>query len=124
MSIPVGGGPCAFDPEDIGGDRDTDLAVTACASGQIAILEFELSLDGPVPGVTVTTIDVGANPESVQWADLDGIGETDLVVGNLDDGTVSVILNEDGMSFEPPVTLPVGTEPRSIAEHLIWLGAS
>lgn len=61
-----------------------------------------------------TDYNVGAHPNSVSTADLRRIGKLDLVLANGNDGTISVLLGNDG-TFQSQRTYNVGSEPGYVA---------
>jgi len=64
---------------------------------------------------TAPTYPVGATPEAVAVADLNGDGKIDLVTANYGDGTVSVLLGNGDGTFHPAVSYAAGINPVSIA---------
>lgn len=61
-----------------------------------------------------TDYNVGAHPNSVSTADLRRIGKLDLVLANGNDGTISVLLGNDG-TFQSQATYNVGSQPGYVA---------
>jgi FG-GAP-like repeat len=70
-------------------DATSDLTVVdlSLAGGSVHS-DGSLFLDAP------KTLNVGSEPDAISAADLDGDKQTDLVVSNYGDGTVSVLLNQ------------------------------
>ena len=58
---------------------------------------------------------VGEEPRSVVLGDLDGDGNLDLVVANLESNDVTVRLNAGDGTLAAPATYGVGDSPRSVA---------
>lgn len=54
---------------------------------------------------------VGALPQDVASADLDGDGDIDLVAANSNGNSVSILLNNADGTFQAPIHIPVGTRP-------------
>jgi len=58
--------------------------------------------------VKVSSLATGSAPAQILSADLNGDGQTDLIVRNAGDGTISVFLANGTGSFLPRIDLPVG----------------
>ncbi len=89
------GGPVSVTAADVNGDGRPDLIVAnSSPPGTVSVL-----LNTTAPGATTPsfatqqTFAVGSAPFSVTAADVNGDGKPDLVVANLDDSTISVLLN-------------------------------
>lgn len=63
---------------------------------------------------SAVTYSVGAAPEAVAVADLDGDGIADLAVANLLANTISVLLHDTTKTFAPSESYPVGLGPCDI----------
>lgn len=79
---------------DVNGDGLPDLVSTNSVDNTVSVL-INTSAHG---SATLTfsaqqTFAVGAKPSHVAASDIDGDGRLDLIVANMDDGTVSVLLN-------------------------------
>ncbi len=59
--------------------------------------------------------DVGTYPQAVAAADFDGDGHLDLVTANAGNNTVSLLLGNEGGTFQPAQTSATGAGPRSVA---------
>ena len=87
---------------------------------------FDVTYQGPAIGVTPgfyqPKVDVatGSVPFFAGFSDLDGDGKPDLITANAAAGTVSLLRNMaagnlGAATFGSPVSLPVGSDPRSVA---------
>ncbi len=88
----VGGFPASVTAADFDGDGDRDLAVANLNSDNVTILRNGGSGNFVEPGSSPET--AGDSPVSVASADLDGDGDPDLAVANLDSGEVTVLKNQ------------------------------
>lgn len=107
--------PCALDVGDIDGDGHLDVITP---NSDFEHLESPLNytsvlygngqgqLSEPVPYVSGDDIPVG-----VRLGDLDGSGELDVVVVNLDAGTISVLLNFGAQQLGDAGRIEAGTMP-------------
>jgi hypothetical protein len=90
----TGSGPLSVAVADVNGDGRPDLVVANRGSDTVSVL-----LNTTTPGATTPsfaaqeTFATGSNPFFVAVADLNGDGKPDLAVANLNDNTVSVLLN-------------------------------
>jgi hypothetical protein len=66
------------------------------------------------PPVIYDQGDAGIHPRSAESMDVNGDGQLDVVVANLNSGNLSIYLNLGGGQFAPPVFIPVGNGPRSV----------
>jgi hypothetical protein len=88
---------------DVNGDGKLDLVVTNRVDNTVSVL-----LNTTSPGATIASFagqkafPTGQWPQSVAVADLNGDGKLDLIIGNHDDNTISVLLN----TTEPGATTP------------------
>ncbi|HKI18895.1 MAG TPA: VCBS repeat-containing protein, partial [Isosphaeraceae bacterium] len=96
------------------GDPSRDIAFVATDLGPLlasvdanddAISFFALRSTG---FVKVASLPTGSEPAQILSADLDGNGESDLIVRNAGDGTISVFLANGTGWFLPRIDLPVG----------------
>ncbi|HEY0179108.1 MAG TPA: VCBS repeat-containing protein [Dokdonella sp.] len=104
----VGASPFATAAADFNGDGQPDVATADAADGTVSLL-----LNTTVPGAPAASFAdrqafaVGAVPYSVIAVDVDGDGKPDLVAANVNDDSVSVLIN----------TTPAGAATASFAAH-------
>ncbi|MGI8687687.1 MAG: FG-GAP repeat domain-containing protein, partial [Thermomicrobiales bacterium] len=107
--ITVGTTPADVEIADLNGDNKADIVVTNATDNTVTVL---LSNGGspvtftPAPG---SPISVGMKPQQVVIADLNGDGKKDLVVANVNDGTVSVLLGVGNGTFTTAPGSPIAT---------------
>jgi hypothetical protein len=90
--------------------RRTLLPATACR------LILEALEDRTVPSfMTPVTYPVGAGPEAVVTADLNGDGRLDLVTANAGSNNISVQIGNSGGTFQPAQPYAAGAGPASVA---------
>jgi hypothetical protein len=98
---------------DLDGDGDQDLAVANLNSDDVFLFENNGN------GLFDMRGSVAAErwPWAVKAVDLNGDGLPDLAVANNESNTVSVLINNPGnlASFQPQVSLPVGSRPDGLA---------
>lgn len=98
---------------DLDGDGDQDLAVANQDSDDVFL--FENNGEGlfDMRG----SLAAERWPWAIEAVDLDGDGLPDLAVANNESNTVSVLINDPGelTSFQPPVSVPVGSRPDGLA---------
>jgi len=98
---------------DINGDGKLDLATTGGGSIGVALG------DGLGTFAAAQYFVAGTYPNSVAVADFNGDGRMDLAASDHGSSSVQVLLNAgvsaSTVSFKPPVTVPVGTNPFAIA---------
>jgi hypothetical protein len=117
----TGTGPIYVTMGDVDGDGKLDLAVANFNSNDVSVL---LNTTGPgkaLPSFSAKQDFVtGAAPLSLSLADLNGGGQLDLVVANLNVSTVSILLNTTDLgapttSFTAKQDFPTGASPRSVS---------
>ena len=121
QTFAAGTAPISVAVADVNGDGRPDLVVANSSDVTVSVL-----LNTTAAGAATTafaaqqTFATGAGPYSVAVGDFNGDGNPDLVVTNLDDGTVSVLLNTTAAgattpSFAHQVTFAVGSTPQHVA---------
>lgn len=100
---------------DFNGDNLNDVAVVYMASNKLHIFE-QISLGGINYINTVSTISysTGNGPSCIEAADLNGDGQTDVVVGNTGENTISIFYQNNG-AFGSPFTYSTDMYPDDIA---------
>src|SRR5262245_29002652 len=63
----------------------------------------------------VASLNVGTSPQTIHAADFNNDGQVDLVTANSGSRTVSVLLGNEGGTFDPAVDFPTGHRLISIA---------
>ena len=116
----TGTSPRSVTAADVNGDGMPDLIVANVTANTVSVL-----LNTTVPGATTPsfaaqqTFFTGSGPFSVTAADVNGDGMPDLIVANINDNTVSVLLNttapgDTTASFVAQQTFATGTHPVSV----------
>jgi hypothetical protein len=100
---------------DVNGDGRRDLAVANASSNSVTILLGNGS--GGFAPAAGSPVAVGANPEFVAIADLNGDGRADLSVANGGANTVTLLLGDGSGGFHEAVgsPVPVGNNPVPVA---------
>jgi len=111
LIIPTQSGPCAVLPEFIDEDKDTDLFIGHCSSSSLGVWLNPGLLPGP--GALIL-LPLPADPTDLASADVDGNSFTDVLASTVG-GTVSIVRNLGGGSFDPTVVdVAVGAGPTSV----------
>ncbi|MCA9310302.1 MAG: right-handed parallel beta-helix repeat-containing protein, partial [Phycisphaerales bacterium] len=108
--------PGDLDPADFDNDKDPDLAILSREPREVGIFTNDLS--GGISFTETRSVDVGGFPVDVQASDLDGDNLPDLVTGNRDGESVSVILNRSSggvLNTTGALEYDMGGKVRSIA---------
>jgi hypothetical protein len=117
----VGSGPGQLVVADFNGDGKPDVAVVNENDNTVSVLLNTTPIGVSIPSFAAQqTFAVGSGPRSLVAADINSDGKPDLAVTNINDKTVSVLLNTTPMgggtaTFAPQQTFAVGTEPISVA---------
>ena len=117
----TGTGPIYVTMGDVDSDGKLDLAVANFNSNNVSVL-----LNTSAPGTATPSFSAKQDfvtseaPLSLSWADLNGGGQLDLVVANLNASTVSILLNTTDLgapkaSFAAKQDFATGASPRSIS---------
>ena len=107
QTFATGIGPRTVTSADVNGDGKLDLIVANGGSNTVSVL-----LNTTAPGATTPsfaaqhTFATGSFPQSVTSADVNGDGKPDLIVGNSNSNTVSVLLNTTAPGRPPPPSPP------------------
>ncbi len=111
----TGDGPETVVAADLDGDTDPDLAVTNSNDNTVTILKNDGAGDFTEPASSPET--VGGSPQALAAGDLDGDGDSDLVVANSADDNVTILRNGGAGNFAEPAFSPkaVGDFPFSLA---------
>ena len=121
QSFPVGSNPSFVIVADVNGDGRPDVIATNNSSNTISVL-----LNTTVPGAATPSFAAqqvfatGVSPFSVVAADVNKDGKPDIVVTNVNDNTISVLLNTTvpgavTPSFAAQQTFATGNGPLSVA---------
>jgi hypothetical protein len=121
QTFAAGAEPLGVAVADFNGDGRPDLAAANANSNTVSVLLNTTAAGASTPSFAAQqTFAVGKAPTALAVGDFNGDGRPDLVVSNLNDGTVSVLLNTTAAgastpSFAAQQTFSVGTGPRGIA---------
>ena len=80
---------------DLDGDRLDDLALTDTLGNRVSIVLQRA--DGAFVGAR--HLEVGVTPSDLTFANIDGLGDTDLVVSSRSSGDVVVLFNDSARSL-------------------------
>lgn len=109
----------SFAIADLDDDGKPEIIAANSLDASVTVLHNHSGVDDPV-FEPESPLAVGVLPYSVAIADFNGDGKPDVVVSNLNSGTLSVLLNTTAagtahISFAPQQTLAAGTHPFAVA---------
>jgi hypothetical protein len=113
--------PRAVDPSDVDEDKDPDIvAINGLYGGGPSGSVFVIRNQGGVfdPAVNYP---VGNNPVDLATGDLDRDGFADIAAVNLDDDTVSLLVNQGNGTFDAAVVLEVEVGQAPLAIEIVDL---
>lgn len=95
----------------------TIVAFTLFAGAMMACVALSGTVDSSTLNFESTVIPVGKGPGAIAVADVNNDGKSDIIVANVDDGTVSVLLGDGKGHFNPAPgsPFPCNANPNDIA---------
>jgi len=93
VDFETGTAPVSVSIGDLDGDGKADLVVANGSSNTVSVFRNTSTGAGAISYAAKVDFTTGTTPQSVSIGDLDGDGKADLVVGNYDSGTLSVLRN-------------------------------
>jgi hypothetical protein len=103
---------------DIDGDGMAEIVTADAGGNNVSVFHNTGSPGGALSFAPYADFAVGATPESIAVGDIDGDGKPDIVTGNYNDGTLSVLHNTStsgSVSFATSVPAPAGSNPQAVA---------
>lgn len=120
MDIPVAADLYSLAVQDLNGDGKPEIVTANGSSNNISIFQNQSTM-GSISFASPVNYAAGHLASDVAIADLDGDGQPDLAVVNMNDGTVSVLRNLGNggafttSSFASPVVFPAASQCRQLA---------
>jgi hypothetical protein len=114
MRLSTEAAPEAVLVRDLDGDGTLDLAVVCVGGNSIQVFfgsMSEGSVTFPDPPISVP---VGAGPNGLVAADLDGDGRLDLATASSGSSSITILYGKPGRTFEPGPYLFAGTTPQGL----------
>ena len=113
----VTGAPRAVVAADLDDDGKVDFASADMQADTVTLYRGEPGAEGRVDFTpwTVLPLPPGAGPFDIEAADLDRDGNTDVIVANADNNTITVFAGADDMPPALQATVTVTGSPRGIA---------
>jgi hypothetical protein len=106
----VGSGPQALGIVEVG--TNLLIAVANFGSNTVTVLD---DVGNSATFVVSASVNVGAGPDEVRFADINGDGIPDLIVANYTDGTLNVAIGNADGTYTVLGPFPIGTKPYSAA---------
>lgn len=124
----VGNGPMAVAAGDLNGDGRTDLAVSNANSGDISLLlnagrYASIERDASDFFEPAVSIPLEHQLGQIVMSDLNGDGDLDLAIARTGSDDVAILINRGDATFFDPLSVAVGTGPRSIVAARLWRAA-
>jgi hypothetical protein len=116
-AITVGSGPLKAMIADLDRDSLADIAVVNNASSTLSLLS-NVSNEGTLSFASTRVLGTGTSPGRIAIADIDADDAPDLLVDNINEGTLSLYRNSStpgSLSFSFPVSFLAGKQPWSVA---------
>jgi hypothetical protein len=113
--LPAGSAPFKVAVADLDGDGMPDMAVANGNTNLVSVFRNTSSSGGAISFATNhVDFPTGNNPQGLAIGDLDGDGKPDLAIVNINDNTISLLLNTGSsgtISFATHVDVPTGSGP-------------
>ena len=109
------GGAVSVAVADVNGDGKPDLLTANFSSSNVSVLLNTYSTVTSLPFLAAASIGVGTNPVSAAISDVNGDGNPDVLIANLNSSNVSVRLGDGAGGFGGNTNISVGFGPQSVA---------